>query len=209
MKGIKIIFVVVFLVIAAMLAGCSFVNDYSESAERSRELDFSNKKSEWENCIEKGILNWQIVEMPRNGNKRLNMKLPFEFDDCRKYDDLPDIKNLESYIHKENKSLIMINHGVIVKPNKKVRFDMDTFCDLVDDVKEKELIKSENKNINGKNVTYILCKGKTKKDNNECTMEFVGVQVDNDYWMISYYYYSEDELMAEVARRSIESIRIK
>lgn len=40
-------------------------------------------------------------------------------------------------------------------------------------------------------------------------LEFVGVQVDNEYWMVSYAYYEDDVVMAEIAKRSIESMRIE
>lgn len=152
---------------------------------------------------------WRNVSMPRDGNMKLYMELPFEFDDCRKFEDLPEIKDLETYMHKNNDSLVMINHGVIISPNKKVKFVMDTFADLVGTVREKELVRSEKRSINGREVTYLACKGKAEKDNRECTMEYVGVQVGNDYWMISYYYYTDDNTMAEIAKRSIESIRIQ
>ena len=152
---------------------------------------------------------WRNVSMPRDGNMKLHMELPFEFDDCRKFEDLLEIKDLETYMHKNNDSLVMINHGVIISPNKKVKFVMDTFADLVGTVREKELVRSEKRSINGREVTYLKCKGKAEKDNRECTMEYVGVQVGNDYWMISYYYYTDNNTMAEIAKRSIESIRIQ
>ena len=85
---------------------------------------------------------WRIVSIPKDGDVKLNMELPFEFEDLRKFKDLDEVKNRETFIHKEDKSMVMINHGVITNPNKKMIFSMNTFADLIKGAKEKKLIKS-------------------------------------------------------------------
>ena len=105
--------------------------------------------------------------------------------------------------------MVTVEHGIITNPEKHASFKMNAFADLIEGVKEKELLKKEKRNIAGNDVIYLKCKGKGEQDGRLCIMEFVGVQVDNDYWMISYVYYADDNTMAEIAKRSIESIRIK
>ena len=90
-----------------------------------------------------------------------------------------------------------------------MNFSMNVFADLIKGVEEKELLKREKRNINGMEVVYFFCRGKTEKDGAACTMEFVGLEHDNNYWMILYAYYADDNAMAEIAKRSIESIQIK
>ncbi len=152
---------------------------------------------------------WRNVSMPRDGNMKLYMELPFEFEDYRTFSDLDEVKHRETFIHKKDKSMVMINHGVITNPNKKMNFSMNVFADLIKGVEEKELLKREKRNINGMEVVYFFCRGKTEKDGAACTMEFVGLEHDNNYWMILYAYYADDNAMAEIAKRSIESIQIK
>lgn len=205
----RIFFVSMIICLGIIIAGCSTTREYGNDSKRSNDLDFSTPKTQQIKNDEENNQVWRKVSMPKDGNRKLNIELPFDFDDCRKFEDLSEIKNLETYIHKKVNSLVMINHGVIVVPNKKVRFAMDTFADLVPTVKNKELIKSEKRNINGREMSYLKCAGKAEKDNRECIMEFVGIQVDNEYWMISYYYYVNDENMAKIAERSITSIRIE
>ncbi|MBE6073633.1 MAG: hypothetical protein E7202_03645 [Selenomonas ruminantium] len=201
--------VIAFLCISVIISGCSYTSGNVDSVERSRGLDFSNEKKQNDNSIQKRELKWQLVTVSKQSNKKLNIELPFEFYDCRKSDDLPEIKNMEAYIHKEDRSMIAIDYGVIVDPNKQMRFNVDTFSNLVDGAKELEVVKNEKRNLNGREITYIACKGKTEKDNSFCMLEFVGVQVDNEYWMVSYAYYEDDVVMAEIAKRSIESMRIE
>ena len=205
----KIFFMIVILCIGVMVVGCSNVGEFKSSSEHSSGLDFGCEKKQQTKNKEDMSLVWRIVSIPKDGDVKLNMELPFEFEDLRKFKDLDEVKNRETFIHKEDKSMVMINHGVITNPNKKMIFPMNTFADLIKGAKEKKLIKSEKRNINGQDVVYLVCEGRTEKDESVCIMEFIGVQVDGDYWMISYVYYADDNAMAEIAKRSIESIQIK
>ena len=99
---------------------------------------------------------WRNVSMPRDGNMKLYMEFPFEFEDYRTFSDLDEVKHRETFIHKKDKSMVMINHGVITNPNKKMNFSMNVFADLIKGVEEKELLKREKRNINGMEVVYFF-----------------------------------------------------
>ena len=101
-----------------MVAGCSNVGEYESSSERSSGLDFTPKNIQYGRSDEEKSLVWRTLSLPQDGNIKLDIELPFEFEECRKYGDLPEIKNMEAYIHKEDMSMIAIDYGVIVDPNK-------------------------------------------------------------------------------------------
>lgn len=205
----KRLLITAILCISVIIAGCSTTNGDRGLSTSSSGLDFTPKNIQYGRSDEEKSLVWRTLSLPQDGNIKLDIDLPFEFEECRKYGDLPEIKNMEAYIHKEDRSMIAIDYGAIVDPNKQMRFNVDTFSNLVDGAKELEVVKNEKRNLNGREITYIACKGKTEKDNSFCMLEFVGVQVDDEYWMVSYAYYEDDVVMAEIAKRSIESIRIK
>ena len=206
MKKIFILGIALLCILIA--AGCSTVREDRGMAEGGG-LDFSKKNIQKKEVSKDNALIWRTLSVPRDDGTKLNIELPFDFEDYRTFRDLDEVKHRETFIHKEDKSMVMINHGVITNPNKKMNFSMNVFADLIKGVKEKELLKREKRNINGMGVVYFFCRGKTEKDGAACTMEFVGLEHDNNYWMILYAYYADDNAMAEIAKRSIESIQIK
>ena len=209
MNKMKKVMITTILCISVIIAGCSTTNVDRGLSTSSSGLDFTPKNIQYGRSDEEKSLVWRTLSLPQDGNIKLDIDLPFEFEECRKYGDYPEINNLEAYVHQEGNIMVTVEHGIITNTEKHASFKMNAFADLIEGVKEKELLKKEKRNIAGNDVIYLKCKGKGEQDGRLCIMEFVGVQVDNDYWMISYVYYADDNTMAEIAKRSIESIRIK
>ncbi|SFT41738.1 hypothetical protein SAMN02910356_00548 [Selenomonas sp. GACV-9] len=155
-------------------------------------------------------IGWRTLSLPQDDGRSLSLELPGELEVQQERSDDANVKNQKIYKHLGSRMLVSIHHGTMINPNVRVKFTMSRFLDDFAKVRKNNpvLKRAEKRTINGREMDYFEI-GLRDEDGDSLRLECLGLQMGQEYWMITFGYWTDDKTMEAIAEKAMASIRIE
>lgn len=207
-KITKYILVVALLAIMSVTSGCGAAGYAKAALQIYKHNEESAKNSSAE--AEKPV-NWQRVSIPMGVvyPKKLYMDMPFELE--QETHDSEGIKELPKgkfNMYHDRRCSILIYHAKL-EDDQKFPWTAQYVSDCLRNVKDSKATKKTERKAND-DQPLICIEGQAVggKSGRSYRFQMVGAQRDRDVWMVLFLYETDDQEMADLANKTMESIKI-
>ncbi|SDZ88682.1 hypothetical protein SAMN05660648_01060 [Selenomonas ruminantium] len=152
---------------------------------------------------------WETVSLPKNDGGQVVMKMPFALK--RVADPHPNgpVKESVRYQNESDRMVIDVLHGSLDDPKDVVKYNLGTFMWAVNIAEKHPEIKSmESQKLNGQEITRAKIAMVNNK-NIPFSVDCVGLNFDNEFFIIEFFYPEGDQEMKAAAEKSIATLNIK
>lgn len=152
---------------------------------------------------------WETVSWPKHDGGQVVMKMPFALK--RVADPHPNgpVKESVRYQNESDRMVIDVLHGSLENPEDVVKYNLGSFMWAVNIEERHPEIKSmKSLKLNGQEITRAKIAMVNNK-NIPFSVDCVGINFDNEFFIIEFFYPEGDQEMKEAAEKSIDTLNIK
>lgn len=207
-KTARYMLVAVLLVVMAVTSGCTAARGARAAwryYEHKQEEPVTSQKVDEENKTR-----WRRIAVPKGeAPRQLYMDLPFDLESHSRLDNSEQLVGGRVDSHYDGRYFVGAFCGVLKEKKSKVNFDADSFFSMIKGLKEPKVVKQEERQVEDKQMlTHIECQAVSEDTGEQYHVDLIGAQRKYDIWMIIYAYPANDKELADMTKRTIDSIKI-